>query len=465
VCAVNTKLSRYLRVRIPLLAVCIAIACSNDTQVGCSPTLTCSLRDSRFVPPAVRDAGPESCVAGRRGCAVKQVSAGGQHGCAVTLAGDVLCWGDDSQDQRGKNLDEILTDAGELDAGELDAGEDASTPPYSTRFSRVLTGAVRVAAGGFHSCALLSDGRIECWGRGAEGQVDGRSHDTSSAKPVDLGISGASEIAAGAFHSCALVPASGVVCWGSAQYGQVGREQSMSALAPDVVPGTEVAIGVTAGVRHSCALLPSGQVECWGELLDEATGEPYVTPTPVVVSGLDNAIAISAGAGHTCALKSDHSVVCWGLNDSGQLGDGSTRSSATPVAVGAALPGAFDVAAGGGEVDGRLVGHSCAITDRLEVACWGRNAEGQLGYGVGADNPNPTSVLDVVGSSDTTTLDQLLSVTLGALHSCAWRATGQVYCWGDDTFHQLGGGTPDGRMPDVISPGRAQRVRRFGSTR
>jgi alpha-tubulin suppressor-like RCC1 family protein len=112
------------------------------------------------------------------------------------------------------------------------------------------------------------------------------------------------------------------------------------------------------------------------------------------------------------------------------------------------------------------VGHSCAITTtRSEVACWGRNAEGQLGYGVGSDNPNPTSVPDVVGSSDSSTLQGLQSVTLGALHSCAWRASGQVYCWGDDTFHQLGGGTPEGRMPDVIAPGRAQRVRRFGSTR
>ena len=82
-----------------------------------------------------------------------------------------------------------------------------------------------------------------------------------------------------------------------------------------------------------------------------------------------------------------------------------------------------------------------------EVACWGRNAEGKLGYGVGADNPNPMSVLDVVGSSDSTNLDQLVSVTLGALHSCAWRAAGQVYCWGDDTFDQLGSGAPDDRTP------------------
>jgi alpha-tubulin suppressor-like RCC1 family protein len=460
VCAVNTKLRRHLRVRIPLLAVCIAIACSNDTQVGCSPTLTCSLRDSRFVPPPVPDAGPQSCVDGRRGCAVAQVSAGGQHGCVVTEAGNVLCWGDDSQDQLGKNLDEISADA-----GAQDAGDDASAGPYSARFSRVLDGATRVAAGGLHSCALLSDGSVKCWGRRAEGQVDGRSHETSSAEPVSTGVSGASEIAAGAFHSCALLPARGIVCWGSGQYGQVGREQSTSVLAPDVVPGTTAAVGVSAGARHSCALLNTGQVACWGELLDEATGEPYVTATPVVVSGLDNAIAISAGAGHTCALKSDHSVVCWGLNDSGQLGDGSTQSSATPVSVGAALPGAFGIAAGGGEVDGRLVGHSCAITTQSEVACWGRNAEGQLGYGVGADNPNPTSVLDVVGSSDLAPLDNLLSVTLGALHSCAWRVSGEVYCWGDDTFHQLGGGTPEGRMPDFISPGRAQRVRRFGRTR
>jgi alpha-tubulin suppressor-like RCC1 family protein len=267
-----------------------------------------------------------------------------------------------------------------------------------------------------HTCALVADGSVECWGRSAEGQVDGRSDKINVAKPVRAGVTGASEVAAGEFHSCALLPGVGVTCWGSARYGQVGREQSESALAPGVVPGTADATGVAAGVRHSCALLRTSGVVCWGELIDESTGEPYVTPTPVPVPGLEDAVEISAGAGHSCALKSDRTVVCWGLNDSGQLGDGRMQASATPVAVSALPQGAWHVAAGGGERDGRLVGHSCALTNAFNVACWGRNAEGQLGHGDGADDPKASVVLGFVGS-DTPDLENMLNVTLGAVEA------------------------------------------------
>jgi hypothetical protein len=454
----NTR--RILRLHIPLLVIGIALACSSDAKVGCSPTPTCSLRDAHFVPPPVPDAGPEPCVEGHARCAVMHVSAGGLHSCALTQAGDVLCWGDDSQAQLGESLDPIP-----LDAGPPAADSDAAELPYDARFPRVLASASQVAAGGMHSCALLPDATVECWGRSAEGQVDGRSDRVSVDKPVRAGVSGATQIAAGAFHSCALLPALGVTCWGSARYGQVGREQSTSALAPAVVPGTADATDVAAGVRHSCARLRTGRVVCWGELIDESTGEPYVTTTPVPVPGLEDALEISAGAGHSCALKMDRTVVCWGLNDSGQLGDGSMQTSATPVAVSTLPPGSWIVAAGGGERDGHLVGHSCAVTNNFEVACWGRNAEGQLGHGVGEDDPNASAVLGIVGQFDGPDLQNLRNVTLGAFHSCAWRASGGVNCWGDDTLGQLGRGSPDGRKPDPAEFGRASRVRRFGGMR
>jgi alpha-tubulin suppressor-like RCC1 family protein len=388
-----------------------------------------------------------------------QVSAGGLHSCALTEAHDVLCWGDDSQAQLGLSLD-----PNPLDAGNVAADSDAAVESYLARFPRVLTGARQVAAGGAHTCALLEDGTVECWGRSAEGQVDGTTDTNNVDKPVPAGVTGASQIAAGGSHSCALQPGRGVTCWGSARYGQVGREQSTDALAPDVVPGTADATSVAAGVRHSCALLGTGHVVCWGELIDQSSGEPYVTPTPVEVPGLEDAVEISAGAGHSCALKSDRTVVCWGLNDSGQLGDGTTGASATPVAVTAVPQGAWHVAAGGGELDGRLVGHSCAVTNEFALACWGRNAEGQLGRGVGADDPNPTLVLGVPGQSSAPNLENLIDVSLGAFHSCAWRASGVVYSWGADTLGQLGSGAPGGRQTDAREPGRPSRVRRFGSS-
>jgi alpha-tubulin suppressor-like RCC1 family protein len=136
--------------------------------------------------------------------------------------------------------------------------------------------------------------------------------------------------------------------------------------------------------------------------------------------------------------------------------------------------GAGQVAAGGGEVDGRLVGHSCAIDKSSQVACWGRDAEGQLGVGLGDDSAKPQVVLlaRVFNASDQPTLDGIEQLDLGAFHTCAVGSQGSLNCWGDDGDQQLGSDLGlDQRdmqdMPDASRnlPGRAQRVRRFGSMR
>jgi alpha-tubulin suppressor-like RCC1 family protein len=389
-----------------------------------------------------------------------QFSAGGQHTCAVTDAENLLCWGDDSQAQRGKTLDD--PDTVKPDPHVID---DAGV--YLAKVSRVLDGAKQVAAGGAHTCALLNDATVKCWGRSAEGQVDGSTDRPMVDVPVSADVRDATQIDAGAFHTCAVVP-DGVVCWGSSRYGQAGRRQS-DALAPGLVPGTEDALAVATGVRHTCARLESMAVVCWGELIDE-TGAPYVTALATPVSGLDDAVGITAGAGHSCALKKDFTVVCWGANDSGQLGDGTTTASATPVAVLGLESGVGQVAAGGGELDGRLVGHSCAIDRSTQVACWGRGQEGQLGVGLGIESPDRVVVLlaRIFDNTDRPTLSGAVNIELGAFHSCALRDQGSVYCWGDDTSDQLGwseGISTDQRDDPKPIPGRAGRVERLGSMR
>jgi alpha-tubulin suppressor-like RCC1 family protein len=433
-----------------LATAAIVIACNTtDAHVSCSPTLTCSLRDSRFAPPEVPDAGPRACDTSRKRCAVTRVSAGGAHSCAIGAAGDVLCWGDDSQHQRSQNLPEAPTN----DAAVPDAGPDI------TRFSRVLDHATDVAAGGAHSCAMRDDGAVLCWGSNAEGQLDGTPRQQPATTPREVDVRGALQLAAGAAHSCAVVT-EGVVCWGSARYGQVGRELRDAALTPGLVPDTSGAVEVAAGVRHTCARLDTARVLCWGELIDAATGEARPTPLATAVDGLEDATAITAGAGHSCAVKAGGTVVCWGQNDSGQLGNGSTDASATPVGV-TGLPTALSVAAGGGEREGQLVGHSCALDTSFHVMCWGRNLEGQLGAGKAehAQELVPVSVLGRPEQSDQY-LNDIVALDLGGFHSCALDHDGPVFCWGDDALDQLGRSETD-----EASFGRAVRVARFGRSR
>jgi alpha-tubulin suppressor-like RCC1 family protein len=425
------------------LLLALAVACSsNDVQVGCSPSLTCAYKDARFAPAPRTDAGSIPCDQPGTRCAARQVSAGGQHTCALGAGGEVFCWGDDSQLQRGP-------DSGAIGV----VSPDSSDEDEAVGFSLVLVNGRQVAAGAAHSCALTESGEVRCWGRNVEGQVDPSAPGAPVLRPHTLALPNIQAIATGAAHSCGLVPA-GVACWGDDRYGQVGRLPLTAAGPITIVPNTSGAIAIATGVRHSCALLLDRRVLCWGELV-AADGTSAVTPTPAEVPDLSDALTISCGAGHSCALRASGAVACWGANASGQLGDGSTRASASPVQIATPLVAAR-VVAGGGELDGQLVGHTCALDQDLHVVCWGRNQEGQLGDGTTIDRPTPSIVLAWVNQDDPY-LDNTVELALGAFHSCALDDNGPIYCWGDDRDGQLGANTDA-----MVAVGRAVRVARFG---
>jgi alpha-tubulin suppressor-like RCC1 family protein len=454
------NIRRTLRVRLPLLALgfAVAAACSSDAHFGCSPTPTCSLRDARFSPPVDHDAGVSVCDQNHSRCSVAQISAGGLHSCAVTDGSSLLCWGDNSQGQLGRDLEPLP---------DLDAGFDGGLDDRGRHFIHVLDRVVQVAAGGAHTCALLADGTVRCWGRALEGQVDGRTDRASVDEPTTLPISGITQIAAGALHTCALqndgTDPGSVICWGSAQYGQVGGDGSPS---PHPVPGLDGPIQVATGARHSCALLADpNRVACWGELIDGA-GASYVSATPIAIDGLDHPTRVVAGGGQSCAIDGTK-VMCWGANASGQLGDGTTRASATPLEVLGLdrVTSIGDLAAGGGEVDGDLVGHSCVFifgVDGSQILCWGRNAEGQLGVPASGDRRLIQPVQH--SSDDVDVAAGAKQLALGALHSCVSMTDGEVYCWGDNRLDQVGPvASNDDQM--TTTPGTPQEVRRFGDHR
>jgi alpha-tubulin suppressor-like RCC1 family protein len=422
----------------PLIAAAVVACSAGNTHVGCSPTLTCTLNDARFKPPATPDAGPLPCDPSLQRCRAAKIAAGGAHSCAIAQAGELYCWGRDTEGQLG------LSDA------EQDAGGTSS--------AAVLQMTKKITAGGAHSCAITEDGSVFCFGRDVEGQVSGVGGEPAVLSPRRIAIDAATDIAAGDAHSCA-VTAKGVVCWGSARFGQAGRAVMDVVLGPGLVPGTDSAVEIAAGVRHSCARLENGHVVCWGELFDEASGAALATADVAEVPALTDATAITAGAGHSCALRANGDVVCWGENDSGQLGDGSTDPSATPAVV-HGLAKALHVTAGGSLQDGALVGHSCAVDKSFFVQCWGRNKEGQLGTGTATDSLRPVLVLGLADESDTPHLDNIVAIDAGGFHTCALDDSGRALCWGDDSAGQLG--DTNGRS---VSFGRVTRVGRFSRFR
>jgi alpha-tubulin suppressor-like RCC1 family protein len=353
--------------------------------------------------------------------AVTAISSGYHHACALLDTGEVRCWGENSDGQLGSG---IMTDKAVLTPLEVKGLHSAATA---------------VSAGGFHTCALLDTGGVQCWGYNNDGQVgDGTLE--SKAGPVDVkGLdSGVVAISSGGYHACALLDTGEVRCWGWNSNGQLGDGTRKDSTAPvDIAELPPGIVSIACGYQHTCALTGMGAIRCWGnnfygQLGDGKTADSWA---PVAVTGLPSGVkAINSGAWHTCALLDTGDIKCWGNNLYGQLGDGTMDDEWKPVSVKGLSSPATAVATGGL--------HTCSVLDTGEVQCWGWNNHGQLGDGtITGHKPVP---VETAGLSSGVT-----AVVSGFRHSCAITDTGGLLCWGDNSKGQIGDGTTTDRFMPV----------------
>lgn len=313
-------------------------------------------------------------------------------------------------------------------------------PESEIEAAAVLPDIVAVTAGLSHTCALNAAGSVLCWGDNTYGQLGTGTRTLGGSNPYPRSVGGladAKAVAAGDTHTCALTADGWVMCWGSNAYGQLGDGTTVSQLAPVTVTGLISGVQqIAAGGSHTCALTAAGGVKCWGDL----------ATTPEDVPGLTSGVsAIAAGYMHTCAIVGDAAVggavQCWGANDTGQLGNGTTTASSTPVAVQGLDSGVKAISAGGAPVDRFTAGgHSCAVTTAGAVKCWGWNDEGQLGDGTTTNRLAPVNVTGIAAGAQ--------DVAAGDKHTCALvgdvaAGTAGVKCWGQNHYGQLGVGTTE----------------------
>jgi alpha-tubulin suppressor-like RCC1 family protein len=407
-------------------------------------------RTSRLTPTAVIEMG--------RGVAAIAASTQ-EHSCALTTAGRIMCWGQDSYGQLGDGT----------------ARRDSRSTPMLV--SRLVSGVTTIAAGSAHTCALTTGGGVRCWGGNSAGQLgDGTTANRWTPTPVSGLGSGVVALAAGDVHTCAVTTGGGVLCWGLNSGGQLGDGTTTNRWTPTAVSG--LGSGVTAlaaGGVHTCALMTSGDVKCWGANGVGQLGDGTTTSrwTPTAVGGLGSAVAaIAAGTSHTCALTTGGGVKCWGYNFDGQLGDATTTNRWTPTAVSGLGSAVAAIEAGGA--------YTCAVTTGGGAKCWGDNFYGQLGDGTRTERLTPTAVsglgsgVTAIAAGDYLTCalttggsvqcwggtppwtpapvsglgSGVAAIGVGHSHECALTTGGGVLCWGDDFFGQLG----DGREPFALTP-------------
>lgn len=295
-----------------------------------------------------------------------QVGAGGYHSCALTGSGGVECWGSNGD-------------------GRIGDGSSVAARPTPVTVKGLSSGVVEVAAGEAHTCARTDGGQVKCWGYNGNGELgDGTTVSRKTPVAVKGLTSGVVALAAGGFHTCALMSSGTVKCWGGNVEGRLGDGTTVQRTAPVKVANLTNVVAIAAGRSHTCALVDNGHVFCWGYNASGQLGDGTVINQllPVRVKGLTKVRAVSAGASHTCAVLTSGRVKCWGGNGNGRLGDGTTKARRTPVYV-KNLSGVTDVAAAGR--------HSCAIT-KGRVACWGSGSDGQLGNGSRRDHHVPVYV-------------------------------------------------------------------------
>jgi len=306
-----------------------------------------------------------------------------------------------------------------------------------------------LATGSGHTCALLSNGTVKCWGQNNFGQLGFDTGGRDQAQPTLVpNLSGVLQITAGSVHTCALITGGIAKCWGGNFSGQLGDGTRVSKPAPTTVSNLSDISSIQAGTSQTCAIA-GGNVSCWGKQVLHSYKKPNpfplsITPPYSTISeyvdsplplgtGVSQAKRLAIGINFNCALLNEGKVACWGNNELGQLGLENALSNRNPVF----LPDLENVI----QIDAGPE-HACAVLSDHTLKCWGSNHSGQLGLDsvtteYGQELPQPNEV-----SSPTTVpnLNGVSQVAAGGVHTCALLDNGQVQCWGDNNAGQIGNG-------------------------
>ena len=250
------------------------------------------------------------------------IDAGSKHTCALLANGDAYCWGRGVDGQIGYNN---------------------ATTTYSPQLVLLPRPAVAISAGESHTCAILDNNSMMCWGRNDFGQVgDGTTNQRDVPVYVENFI-GANvypiAVSGGSLHTCALLNDGSINCWGRNNNGQLGTYSGDSSSPVSISLGSNVsAMQISSNGGHNCVLLTNKTLNCWGQngwgqIGDGTTTNKFV-PTYVEMENQENVEYVSASKDGVCVVLENLKLSCWGANYDGQVGDGTTIAKVKPTSIG-----------------------------------------------------------------------------------------------------------------------------------
>jgi alpha-tubulin suppressor-like RCC1 family protein len=398
-----------------------------------TPTLTPEAIAKLIAASAVNDCrAAGGCIVQVQGPEIQSIVAGGNHNCIVYTDGTLSCWG-------------YPTGLGYGDVSARPWPRDAIIVPEFVDAGGTVK---EVAIGTNHTCVLMVlHDRVRCWGGNGNGELGYGPMQQVGDEPGELPTpnlalgSPVEHIASNDRHTCAILDDGTVKCWGYNGSGQLGYPGGNVGDEDDEMPpaaarGVSNALQVVAGERHTCVLLQGGTVRCWGgnssgELGDGTDRDSFDTwadrteriPPDLELGGTVE--ELTAGANHTCARMAGGTVRCWGLNLHGQLGYEDRSRVGNIGDVPEEMP-PKDVMIGGEAVQiSAGAAHTCALLTDKTVRCWGHWMDAQLGYGLEQQRKDklPPEPVPVGGEVERI-------VSSGGHFTCVRLTDGTLRCWG-----------------------------------
>ncbi|MBR9683709.1 hypothetical protein GOV03_04180, partial [Candidatus Woesearchaeota archaeon] len=335
---------------------------------------------------------------------ITNLSMGQIFSCALTDNGSVYCWGYNGHGQIGQGY----------------AGVPIPLPKKVLGLSNV----VQMDTGYYHSCAIVQNGSVLCWGYNAYGNLWDTTTATRTTPVKVTELYNISKITCSYHSTCAILQNGTAMCGGYNGYGQLGVGDTATKTDPTPVLNVSNVTEITqSSMYHNCFLQENGTVKCTGRNNYGQLGDgSQIQKTSPVDADIINVTSLVVGVYHTCAIQQNTSVMCWGYNSHGELGDGTATLKTSPITTNITDVSSIDASHY----------HTCAILQNGTAMCWGYNDVMQIG-----DNTTTSRTRPVPAKS----INNATVISASNKQTCGVNMEGSIICWGDNTYGQLGYGT------------------------